>query len=37
MVSSSGMLDGMEEKLALRDDEESDDGIQMTLDIGEDE
>ena len=37
MVSSSGMLDGMEEKLALRDDDEHDDGIQMTLDIGEDE
>tara|TARA_B100000700_G_scaffold298083_1_gene363611 strand:- start:7333 stop:7941 length:609 start_codon:yes stop_codon:yes gene_type:complete len=37
MVTSSGMLDGMESKLALRDESEEEGGVQTTLDIGEDE
>ena len=37
MVTSSGMLDGMESKLALRDESEEEGGIQTTLDISEDE
>ena len=36
MVMSSGMLDGMESKLALRDESEEG-GVQMTLDVSEDE
>ena len=36
MVTSSGMLDGMEGKLALRD-EETDESMQTTLDLGESE
>ena len=32
----SGMLDGMESKLALRDESEEG-GVQMTLDVSEDE
>ena len=37
MVTSSGMLDGMESKLALRDESEEEGGIQTTLDVSEDE
>tara|TARA_B100001094_G_scaffold101898_2_gene98057 strand:- start:441 stop:1049 length:609 start_codon:yes stop_codon:yes gene_type:complete len=37
MVLSSGMLDGMESKLALRDESGDDGGMQTTLDVGEDE
>ena len=37
MVLSSGMLDGMESKLALRDEAGDDGGMQTTLDLGEDE
>ena len=37
MVTSSGMLDGMEDKLALRDEVDTEDGVQTTLDIAEDE
>jgi len=37
MVTSSGMLDGMESKLALRDEVDEEGGIQTTLAIGEDE
>jgi segregation and condensation protein B len=37
MVSSSGMLDGMEEKLALQDEEDRLDGVQLTLKLGEEE
>mgnify|MGYP001435829236 FL=1 len=36
MVMSSGMLDGMESKLALRDESEEG-GVQMTLEVSEDE
>jgi len=36
MVMSSGMLDGMESKLALRDESEEG-GVQTTLDVSEDE
>ena len=37
MVTSSGMLDGMEGKLALRDETDVEGGVQTTLDIPEDE
>ncbi len=37
MVLSSGMLEGMESKLALRDETGEDGGMQTTLDLGEDE
>ena len=37
MVTSSGLLDGMEGKLALRDVTEEEGGVQTTLDIGEEE
>jgi segregation and condensation protein B len=37
MVLSSGMLEGMESKLALRDETGDDGGMQTTLDLGEDE
>lgn len=37
MVTSSGMLDGMEGKLALRDEFDTEGGVQTTLDIAEDE
>ena len=37
MVTSSGMLEGMEGKLALRDETEVEGGVQTTLDIAEDE
>lgn len=37
MVTSSGMLDGMEGKLALRDESDVEGGVQTTLDIAEDE
>jgi len=37
MVVSSGMLSGMEGKLALRDQAEEDGGMQTTLELGEDE
>ena len=37
MVTSSGMLDGMEGKLALRDEVDTDGGVQTTLDVAEDE
>ena len=37
MVTSSGMLDGMEGKLALRDEVDTDGGVQTTLDVVEDE
>ena len=37
MVTSSGMLDGMESKLALRDEVDTGGGVQTTLDIAEDE
>lgn len=37
MVTSSGMLDGMESKLALRDETDEEGGIQTTLDVAEDE
>ena len=37
MVTSSGMLDGMEGKLALRDEIDTEGGVQTTLDIAEDE
>ena len=36
MVTTSGMLDGMESKLALRDETDEEGGVQTTLDIGED-
>ena len=37
IVTTSGMLDGMESKLALRDETDEEGGVQTTLDIGEDE
>lgn len=37
MVTSSGMLDGMEDKLALRDEVDTEGGVHTTLDIAEDE
>lgn len=37
MVTSSGMLDGMESKLALRDEVDTEGGVQTTLSIAEDE
>ena len=37
MVTTSGMLDGMESKLDLRDETDEEGGVQTTLDIGEDE
>ena len=37
MVTTSGMLDGMESKLALRDETDDEGGIQTTLDVTEDE
>ena len=37
MVTTSGMLDGMVSKLALRDETDEEGGVQTTLDIGEDE
>ena len=37
MVTSSGLLDGMEGKLALRDVTEEEGGVQTTLDISEEE
>jgi segregation and condensation protein B len=37
MVTSSGMLEGMEGKLALRDEVDTEGGVQTTLDIAEDE
>lgn len=37
MVVSSGMLDGMESKLALRDETDSAGGTQTILELGEDE
>ncbi len=37
MVTTSGMLDGMESKLALRDETDLEGGIQTTLDVTEDE
>jgi hypothetical protein len=37
MVVSSGMLDGMESKLALRDESDAEGGMQTTLEISEDE
>ena len=37
MVVSSGMLDGMESKLALRDETDEEGGMQTTLELGEDE
>ena len=37
MVTTSGMLDGMESKLALRDETDEEGGVQTTLDIGDDE
>lgn len=37
MVTTSGMLDGMESKLALRDETDEEGGVQTTLDVGEDE
>jgi segregation and condensation protein B len=37
MVVSSGMLDGMESKLALRDETDTGGGTQTTLELGEDE
>ena len=37
MVTSSGMLDGMEGKLALRDELDTEGGVQTTLDVAEDE
>jgi hypothetical protein len=37
MVTTSGMLDGMESKLALRDEIDEEGGIQTTLDVTEDE
>lgn len=37
MVTSSGMLDGMEGKLALRDEVDTEGGVQTTLDLAEDE
>jgi len=37
MVTTSGMLDGMESKLALRDETDEEGGIQTTLDVTEDE
>ena len=36
MVTSSGMLEGMEGKLALRDEVDTEGGVQTTLDIAED-
>ena len=37
MVTSSGMLDGMEGTLALRDEMDENGGVQTTLSIGEEE
>ena len=37
MVTTSGMLDGMESKLALRDETDEEGGVQTTLNIGEHE
>ena len=37
MDTTTGMLDGMESKLALRDETDEEGGVQTTLDIGEDE
>ena len=37
MVTSSGMLEGMESKLALRDEVDAAGGVQTTLNIAEDE
>tara|TARA_B100001778_G_scaffold73696_1_gene58985 strand:- start:2979 stop:3587 length:609 start_codon:yes stop_codon:yes gene_type:complete len=37
MVTSSGMLDGMESKLALRDEADEEGSVQTTLDVSEDE
>lgn len=37
MVTSSGMLEGMESKLALRDEVDAEGGVQTTLNIAEDE
>ena len=37
MVVSSGMLTGMESKLALRDEADEEGGLQTTLELGEDE
>jgi len=37
MVTTSGLLDGMESKLALRDESDDEGGIQTTLDISEEE
>lgn len=37
MVTSSGMLEGMESKLALRDEVDATGGVQTTLNIAEDE
>lgn len=37
MVTTSGLLDGMESKLALRDESDDEVGVQTTLDIGEEE
>ena len=37
MVTTSGLLDGMESKLALRDESDDEGGVQTTLDIGEEE
>ena len=37
MVTTSGLLDGMESKLALRDESDDEGGVQTTLDISEEE
>ena len=37
MVTTSGLLDGMESKLALRDESDDGGGVQTTLDISEEE
>ena len=37
MVTTSGLLDGMESKLALRDESDDEGGVQTTLDIREEE
>ena len=37
MVTTSGLLDGMEGKLALRDESDDEGGVQTTLDISEEE
>ncbi len=37
MVTSSGMLDGMESKLALRDESEDEGSVQATLDLSDEE